>query len=161
MSYRSLNVTFFLWLMTGCGVNMCDPIRSEMSPEDVVEAYLKTAFNMKKLDQRKHLLEYTTGGLKASLVAATDATIKALYLEKQYHVDNLYIASPQYKTPVECEVSYNLSYREDFDTGLPGKKSSQFEVKADSTVSLLKEDAGWSIQGVVGKRSQVAFPVVR
>ena len=81
-------------------------------------------------------------------------------MKKKYELENLDIASAQYKTPVECEVSYNLSYQEDFKRNESLTKPLKVFVKAQNTVSLLKTEEGWFIQEVVGKKSQVIFPYV-
>ena len=157
---RSFNFSFFLLLLSGCGVRMCGSSRDTMLPEDVVKSYIEAAFNMTTLEEKSLLISYTTGDLKSALLKTSDDTIEEIYMKKKYEMETLDIASAQYKTPVECEVSYNLSYQENFEQNESSTKPLRLVVKAQNTVSLLKTEEGWFIEGVLGKKSQVVFPYI-
>lgn len=137
---------------------MCSVTRDDMSPQQVVEAYLEIAFNMEKVDQRRILLDYTTGDLEASISMASLTMIEELYIKPQYKIENLYIAEPQYRTPVECEVSYTLTYKELMDLeGLTDKTVTTTQ----NIVSLVQLKEKWYIQGVIDKKSSVEFPLLK
>lgn len=146
-----------IFILTGC-VKMCSVTRDDMSPQQVVEAYLEIAFNMEKVDQRRILLDYTTGDLEASISMASLTMIEELYIKPQYKIENLYIAEPQYRTPVECEVSYTLTYKELMDLeGLTDKTVTTTQ----NIVSLVQLKEKWYIQGVIDKKSSVEFPLLK
>jgi hypothetical protein len=58
-------------------------------------------------------------------------------------------------------VSYNCSYQEDFERNESLTKPLKVVVKAQNTLSLLKTEEAWFIQGIAGKKSQVIFPYVK
>lgn len=158
MFYR-LNLFLTVFILTGCVRSCNPPSRGEMTPKQVLEAYLEAAFNIEDVDQREILLQFVTGPLKASLSSATDETIEDLYISPRYYLKNLYVAEAEYHTPSECEVRYNLSYREELGPKEQDQGLRELVIKAESAVSLKKEEGVWYIEGVLNKKAKINFPV--
>ena len=70
-------IPYFVFLfLTGC-TSMCKKTHYDMTPEEVVEAYLDTALNMQRVEEKAELLKLATGNLKDSLASADAETIKS------------------------------------------------------------------------------------
>lgn len=160
MSFR-FNLLLSAFVLTGCIRSCSPPTRGDMSPKDVVKSYLEAAFNLESVEQKKILLDYVTGGLKDSLQQASDEVIKSLYLNPQYKLENLFIEDPVYQTPSECEVRFNLGYQERFKPkGEEAADAGLITVKVENSVSLLKVDGVWYLQGVIDKSAKLSFPLL-
>jgi hypothetical protein len=143
-------------LITGC-TNTCSNKRSSMSPEQVVEAYLDRALNMKDVSDRDKLLDYTTGNLKAAIESASAETIKAAYIDRSYQLDNYSVVERRDRTPRQTEISFQLTY---LDMVPPNKDPKEApKVTTENTVALVKESGVWLIQDVIGNKTSIDFPV--
>lgn len=141
-------------IITAC-TSMCRVSREQMGPEDVVKAYLDLAFNFDKLEQRDHLIEYTTGDLKAALAEASPETIKTAYIDKRYSLKKFSVLQRYDRSPREAEVTYELRYQQ-FS---PDKKDVDAAlVTTENTVALWKIDGKWFIKDVVGTKTSFDFP---
>ena len=103
-------------LLTGC-TSMCGVKRASMSPEQVVEAYLQVALNMKDVSERDHLMEFTTGNLKHAIESASPETIKTAYVDRRYNLLNYSVVERRDRTPRETEITFQLTYN---DLGVNG-----------------------------------------
>lgn len=143
--------------ITGC-TSMCGGgDRKTLSPEQVVEAYLDVALNMKSIDEREQLLEYTTGNLKSAIEAATPETIKTAYVDRRYNLLNYSVVERRDRTPRETEVTFQLTYN---DLGVDGKNNKDpAKVTTENTVSVVREKGVWYIRDVLGNKTTIDFPV--
>ena len=141
----------------GC-TKMCTQTRESMSPKDVVEAYLRTAFNIQELKQKELILQYVTGDLKNAISGASDDTIMEAYVKPRYVLKNMYIIEQDNKTPRETEVSYQLQYQENPENQ---KISEASTITTENRVSLIKENGRWYIQGVISKETSIEFPLLK
>ena len=105
---RSFFVTLILLLGVSACQRACAPSRTQMGPEDVVESYLETALNMENVSQKDHLLEYTSGNLRAAIAGATDDTIKKAYIDKHYVMESYALVSRKDMTPNDTEIKFQL-----------------------------------------------------
>ena len=143
-------------LITGC-TSMCGVKRSNMTPEQVVEAYLNVALNMNDVAERDALLEYTTGNLKAAIESASKDTIKTAYVDRRYEILNYSVVERRDRTPRETEVSFQLTYN---DLGVDGKTAKDApKVTTENTVSVVKEGGIWLMRDVLGNKTSIDFPV--
>ncbi len=144
------------FLITGC-TNMCGAKRSTMSPEQVVEAYLEKALNLKDVSERDQLIEYTTGNLKAAIESASPETIKAAYVDRAYKLDNYSVIERLDRTPRETEITFQLTYLD----VVPASKATEEapKVTTENTVSLIKESGMWLMRDVIGNKTSIDFPI--
>ncbi len=142
--------------LTFC-TKMCSEDRRTMSAEQVLEAYLEIAFNMKEVQQKHLLMAYTTGSLKDSIAGANDATIKQAYIDPRYKLEQFSIIERKDQTPKETEITYLLKYKELPNAGADAAQSA--DVSTENTVGLIREKEGWYIQSVLGNKSSIEFPL--
>lgn len=152
----SWRLALTLATITGC-TNTCGVNRSSMSPEQVVEAYLDKALNMKDVSERDQLVEYTTGTLKAAIESASPETIKGAYVERAYKLENYSVVERRDRTPRETEITFQLTYLDMTPASKDPAESPQ--VTTENTVSLVKESGIWLIRDVVGNKTSIDFPV--
>jgi hypothetical protein len=151
---------FRLWLLC-FGITACAPLcsknHSDMSAEEVLEAYLGLVFNMHDVQQKDDLLDFTTGELKAALAGATDEVLQEAYIKKRYELQRISIVERNDRTPRETEITYQLAYREI----PPGETdfSNAPIVTTENTVSLLKEKGRLYLRAVLGNKTQMEFPI--
>lgn len=144
--------------LTGC-TSMCSGgNRKELSPEQVVEAYLDVALNMKNVEEREQLLQFTTGNLKAAIEAATPQTIKSAYVDRRYDLLNYSVVERRDRTPRETEVTFQLTYH-DLGSDEKGNKDVAAKVTTENTVSVVREKGVWYIRDVLGNKTSIDFPV--
>lgn len=140
----------------GC-TKMCGVTRGDLSPEQVVEAYLDIALNMSNVDQRDLLLTYTTGNLKDSIRKASKETIQRAYVDREYEIQSYSVVERRDRTPRETEITFQLTY---LDMGEEKTdKANAPVVTTENTVSALKKDSVWYIQDVLGNKTSIDFPV--
>lgn len=144
-------------LLTGCTRFCSGSARKDLTPEQVVEAYLDVALNMKNVDEREKLLQYTTGNLKSAITAATPETIKAAYVDRRYSLLNYSVVERRDRTPREIEVTFQLSYKEFGADGKAGQDAAK--VTTENTVSVIREQGMWYIRDVLGNKTAIDFPV--
>jgi hypothetical protein len=141
---------------TGC-TSMCGVKRANMSPEQVVEGYLDVALNMQDVSERDHLLEFTTGPLKAAIEGASPEVIRGAYVDRKYEIVNYSVVERKDRTPRETEITFQLTYN---DFGTAGKTAKEApKVTTENTVSVVKESGVWMIRDVLGNRTSIDFPV--
>jgi len=143
-------------LVTGC-TSMCSTNRSGMTPEQVVEAYLDVALNMKDVSERDLLVEYTTGSLKAAIESASPDTIKAAYVNRHYQIQNYSVVERRDRTPRETEITFQLTYA-DLGNGEKDPKEAP-KVTTENTVAVVKSSGIWLIRDVLGNKTSIDFPV--
>lgn len=144
-------------VITGC-TSMCSGgNRKEQTPEQVVEAYLDVALNMKSVDEREQLVQFTTGNLKAAIEAASPETIKAAYVDRRYNLLNYSVVERRDRTPRETEVTFQLTYN-DLGADLKNAKDAP-KVTTENTVSVVRENGVWYIRDVLGNKTSIDFPV--
>ena len=145
-------------LLSGC-TGMCSTSRKDMTPEQVVEAYLDTALNMTEVNQRQLLAEYTTGNLKSALDSATPEQIRQAYVDRRYEIRTYSVVERRDRTPRETEITFQLTYK---DLGIDPKTVAAEEaatVTTENTVSVVKEDGLWLVRDVMGNKTSIDFPV--
>jgi hypothetical protein len=148
-------LTACLFLVTGC-TKMCGTNRAEMSAEQIVEAYLDLALNMKSVDQRDQLLELTTGSLGAAISGASEEAIQKAYVDRKYNLKKYSLIERRDRTPRETEITYELTYNE-----LNGEADPNGAplVTTENTVAVVKEKGAWFIRDVLGNKTSIEFPV--
>lgn len=146
-----------MFLLTGC-TKMCGVKHQNMSPEQVVEGYLNTAFNMSDLSQRADLLEYTTGRLHEAIASASDETIQTAYIKRKYTIQSYSVIERRDRTPRETEVTFRLNY---LDLGVDQNAATNAApaVTTENTVAVVREKGYWLIRDVVGAKTAIDFPV--
>jgi hypothetical protein len=127
-----------------------------MSAEKVVEEYLNIALNMNSVEEKEHLMEYTTGNLEAALSGADDKAIQIAYVDKRYNLKNYSLVERRDRTPRETEVTYELTYSELAE----GQKAEDAPVTTtENTVSVIRKKGAWYISDVLGNKTSIEFPV--
>ena len=79
-------LTFCFMFLASCS-KMCGTSRSDMSPEQVVEAYLDTSLNMNDIKEKQRLLSLTTGNLQNALASASNEIIEQAFINKHYQLE--------------------------------------------------------------------------
>jgi hypothetical protein len=153
----SLRLILIILITTGC-TNLCTKDRKNMSADDVVREYLEIAFNMQEVSQKRLLLQYTTGELKAAIASANDETIKEAYIKPRYNLLSMSITERRDMTPRESHISYLLTYKE---TSEQGEKKESATIKTENTVALTKEKGMWFINGVLDNKTHIEFPLLK
>lgn len=143
-------------VLTSC-TSMCGVKRSSMSPEQVVEAYLDVALNMKDVSERDQLLDFTTGPLKAAIESASPETIKSAYVDRKYKIVNYSVVERKDRTPKETEVTFQLTYHDLGTSG--GAPADAPKVTTENTVAVVKEKGLWLMRDVLGNKTSIDFPV--
>ena len=157
MKEGKIGLFFLSFVMIAC-TKMCTTGRKDMTPEQVVEAYLQIAFNMKDASQKNLLLEYTSGNLKAAISGATEESLQSAYIKPRYNLKSWSFLERVDQTPRVVEITYHIVYDE-----LPENKKISETVSIDTknTISLIKEKGKWYIQEVLGSRTSVEFPLLK
>ena len=151
-------------LMLSCAIfivsctRSCGKTRGDMTPDQVVEAYLDIALNMTEVSERDLLLEYTSGNLKEAIEGASDETIKRAYIERAYKISSYSVVERRDRTPRETEITFRLEY---LDLGAEGKtkEADAPKVTTENTVSVIKSEGIWFIQDVMGNKTSIDFPI--
>ena len=151
--WRIILVTAFL---SGC-TNMCTGDRRDMTPEQVVEAYLDVALNMTQVDQRDLLYEYTTGNLRESIEQASDEVIQTAYINRKYDLLNYSVVERRDRTPRETEITFQIEFKDMGTEDTPPDEAPK--VTTENTVSVVKKDQIWVIRDVLGNKTSIDFPV--
>lgn len=149
-----LEMTLIGALIQGCTSN-CSGERKDMSPEQVVEAYLTIAMNMTEVSEKSDLLLYTIGSLRDAIDSANDDTIKANFIDKHYNLKRFTLVERRDITPREVEITFQLEYHE-----LEEKTSKVDEaplVTTENTVSVIRKQGYWFIRDVIGAKTTIDF----
>lgn len=154
---RGIFLTLCIFSVASCQ-KMCRDARSEMSPEQVVEAYLETSLNMSSTEQKEVLLDLTTGELNSALNAANDETITEAFVKRNYDLQNYSVTERRDRTPRETEITFELIYK-DLGQDRENKPEDAPVVNTENTVSVVKESGIWRIRDVIGKQTTIDFPI--
>ena len=156
---RSINGTlaFCLIFLAGCS-KMCGTSRVDMSPEQVVEAYLDTSLNMTDIKEKQRLLSLTSGNLQNAIASAPNEIIEQAFINKHYHLERYSVVERRDRTPRETEITFELVYRNLGDKRATAPEDSP-QITTENTVSVVKEKGMWRIRDVVGKKTAIDFPV--
>ena len=147
----------FVFLI-GCS-RMCETSREDFTPEEVVEAYLNISLNMSSLDEKEALLLLTTGNLKTALQQASDETLMSAFIKKNLLLESYAVIERRDRTPRETEVTFEIAFRN------LGPKKNKVDPKktplvtTENTVSVRKEEGIWLIHDVLGKKTNIDFPI--
>lgn len=145
-----------LLALTGC-TKSCGSSRRDMTPEQVVEAYLNISLNMKDVGQKEDLLALTTDNLRDAIVQASDDTLKNAFINKNYRLKNYSVVERRDRTPRETEVTFSISYN-DLGDNPELKEEDAALVTTENTVSVAKQNGIWLIRDVLGKKTTIDFP---
>ncbi|MFK7872179.1 MAG: hypothetical protein AB8C84_03265 [Oligoflexales bacterium] len=153
-----------LWVVGAMFVVGCDLVTSwmyedthgSMSAEQVVEAYLTTAFNLSSVDEKHLLMKFTGGKLKAALAGATEETMKKAYVDARYQLQSFSILDRVDRTPRVTEITFLLTYQDLPDGETDFAKAPTIET--ENTLMLEKEEGLWLITDVLGQKSLFDFP---
>lgn len=152
-----LTLAFCLLFFTSC-TKMCGTNRADMTPEEVVEAYLDISLNMTDIKDKKQLLELTTGALHQAIDQAPDEVIDHAFVKKHLKLDSYSVVERRDRTPRETEITFELIYR-----NLGKKREITPEnapiISTENTVSVVREDKVWLIRDVLGKSTVIDFPL--
>lgn len=142
--------------MVGCS-SMCSRSRKDLSPEEVVQAYLDVSLNMENLEQKALLLNLTTGSLRAALEQASEETMTKAFIDKRYHLEAYSVVERRDRTPRETEITFVLTYRDlGGDSKLEPAQAPQ--VTTENTVAVIRHRGAWAIRDVLGKSTTIDFP---
>ena len=149
--------------MTAC-TKMCGSKHANLSPEEVVEAYLDVALNMTSVDDKAYLMQYTTGQLRYAIETATDEAIMNAYIKRKYKLLAYSVVERRDRRPKEVEITFELTYKDlnDFDANNQTVNISEEDAattKTENTVRVVKVQNLWLISDVVGKKTTIDFPV--
>ncbi len=152
-------ITFILLslFIVGC-TKMCSPSRKDMTPEEVVEAYLNTTLNMTKITEVNQLVSYTLGNLRQVLQATPDETFQKAFIEKSYKLHRFTIVERKDVTPREAEITYQLQFNQ-FDKAQNIDEANAALMTTEHTLSMIKKDSVWYIQDLLGSKATIEFPV--
>jgi hypothetical protein len=143
--------------LVGC-TKMCGVSHQDMSPEQVVEAYLDIALNMQDVSQRSQILEYTTGELHSAIFGATEESIRRAYIERKYLLKRFSLMERRDRTPRETEITFLLEYKE-IETNNQMKEEDAAVVTTENTVAVIKDKGLWKIYDVLGNKTSIEFPM--
>lgn len=149
-------ILFFSLSMTAC-FTWCEPNRENMTPLQVLEAYIEVSTSMTELEQRDILLIYTAGPLQAALEGATDEAITNAFIVRKFDLDSFSVVSRRDRTPREIEITFHISYydRENLQEG-----DEPPLVSTKNTVTLFRDNNIWSITDVTGSEdTEIHFGV--
>lgn len=150
-------VAVMVLTIAGC-TRGCGKTRGDMTPDQVVEAYLDIALNMSDVDEREVLMEYTTGNLKEAIAGASEETIRKAYIDRSYKISSYSVVERRDRTPRETEITFRLEYL-DLGTNKDIDESKAPKVTTENTVSVIKESGIWLIRDVMGNKTSIDFPV--
>ena len=148
-----------MFLFTTACTNMCSKGHMDMSPEDVVEAYLDIAFGMTDVSQRIDLARYTTGLLRSEILSVKDEVIRKAYIDRKYKLLSYAVVERQDRTPKEVEVTFQLSFKVLGDAGNLTPEAKAPTMNNENTVRVIKVNQKWMIDEVLGKKTTIDFPV--
>lgn len=150
------SVLIGLLAMAGC-TKMCGKSRADMTPDQVVEAYLDISLNMDDVAQKQDLLDLTTGLLHSSISQATDETLTLAFIDKNYKLISWSVVERRDRTPRETEITFQLIYN---DLGKDPNTSAEVpKIETENTVSVVREKGIWLIRDVLGKKTSIDFPI--
>jgi len=128
-----------------------------MSPEEVVETYLKIAFNMEEISQKNLLLELTTDTLKEALASASDETIRTAYLDNRYELLQYSFGESKVLSEDTLELSLHLNYSERPEGY--SDETGKVNIETENTIVCVKENNLWLIKDISGSRTSFDFPL--
>jgi hypothetical protein len=158
VTWPSIRFVLLALVISGC-TRTCGENRASMPPEKVVESYLNTALNMRKVTERDVLLQFTSGRLKEAISSATDETIETAYIKRHYNLESYAVIERRDRTPRETEITFRLRYK---DLGSGDAKPADGvapTVQTENTVGLIREKGTWYIRDVIGAKTSIDFPV--
>ncbi len=162
MKFKWLKLTAVylgLFIFTSACTSMCSKSHEQMSPEDVVEAYLDTAFGMTDVSQRIDLARYTTGLLRDIILSAKEETIRKAYIDRKYKLTAYAVVERQDRTPKEVEVTFQISYKVLGDKNSPVADEKAPSIQTENTLQVIKVNQKWMIAEVLGKATSIDFPL--
>lgn len=151
-------IVFLSALFLTCCTQMCGDARDDMSPEQVVEAYLDISLNMTDPSEKEQLLDLTTGELKSAINSASAETMINAFVKKHYRLKTYSVIERRDRTPRETEITFLLIYN-DLGDNPEAKIEEAPEISTENTVAVIKERGVWYLKDVIGKRTSIDFPV--
>lgn len=145
-------------ILVSC-TSLCQKAHQQMSPEEVVEAYLNVAFNMTDTKQKVYLIKYTTGPLKEAIQRVSDEVIFKAYIEKKYKLQSYSVIERKDKTPRETEITFKLVYQVLQPQDNLTRSESLPLITTENTVAVVRENNLWLIRNVLNKKSAIDFPL--
>jgi hypothetical protein len=155
---RNIWLWSLIFVFLASCTKMCGKSRSEMNPEEVVEAYLNISLNMKVVEQKEDLLKLTTGTLKSAILQSDNETLQKAFIDKTYILETYSVVERRDRTPRETEITFRLEYR-DLGDDATAKADDAPKIITENTVSVVREDKAWFIKDVLGKKTSIDFPV--
>lgn len=157
-------MTSIFILIAGCNRG-CSKSHNDMTPEEVVEAYLDTSLNIRSLDEKDNILQYTTGALRKSIAQATDDDFRTSYINRKILLDAYAVVQSKKRTLRETEITYELRFRNLLEQGPDGKlvdikPEEAAVITSENTVSVVREDRLWLIKDVLGNQTSMEFPLI-
>ena len=159
------HLLFFGLLVVVAGCNRgCSKSHNEMTPEEVVEAYLDASLNAQSLSDKELILEYTTGALRSSIAQASDEEFKRSYIERDIKLEAYAVVQSKKRTLRETEITYELRFKNLLEPNDKGelvkiKESEAALINSENTVSVVREDRLWLIKDVLGNKTSMEFPL--
>ena len=158
MRFNSMYALALSMLAVMSCTKSCGKNHKSMSPEQVVEAYLNVSLNMGSVEERENLVVYTTGPLKAAIVAAPESAIKEAYIDRKLKLISYSVLERRDRTPRETEITFKLSFQDPSrpQTDLQAKEAT---VTTENTVAVVRENSLWLIRDVIGAKTTIDFAV--
>jgi hypothetical protein len=159
------HVLFFGLLLAIAGCNRgCSKSHNDMTPEEVVEAYLDASLNAQSLADKDNILQYTTGALRRSIAQATDEAFTKSYIDRDIKLEAYAVVQSKKRTLRETEITYELRFKNllepnDKNEMVKIKESEAALINSENTVSVVREDRLWMIRDVLGNTTSMEFPL--
>ncbi len=159
MGFRTITRLAAMCLaLAGC-TKFCGLSHKDMTPDQVVEAYLNVAFNMKDAREREKLASLTTGKLRQAIDSAPEEIIVAAYVDRRYAIKSYSVIERRDRTPRETEITFRLVYSDLGSATAPVTAESAALVTTDNTVNVIRDKGTWYIHDVVGSKTAIDFPL--
>lgn len=154
-----VSVAKYIWpilliMITGC-TRWCGENHADLEPEEVVEAYVETVFNITNIDQRDALMQFTTGELKDAIAGANEETFTRAYIKPNIKLTSYSLIERRDRTPRETEITFRLVYDKQ---GKENDGDTEATITAQNTVSVIREKGLWLIRDLVGAKQSIVFP---
>ena len=152
-----VSLAVVLLFFIGC-TKMCGPNRMEMTPEEVVEAYLNLSLNMNSIEDKSKLVNLTIGNLRTALLEASDETFEKAFINKNFNLESYSVVERRDRTPRETEITFLLSYK-NLGKNREVQPDKAPHITTENTVAVIKHKGAWAIKDVLGKKTSIDFPV--
>lgn len=172
---KALLIGIALVFVSGCQRG-CTKTHSEMSPEEVVEAYLDASLQVSSLEEKEKIMSFTTGNLKRTIAQSSDEEFRESYIDREIVLEAYSVVQSRQRTPRETEITYELKFKNLLEAEVSpdgeyvfddagNKKFKKYQkdeaaiISSENTVSVVRENRLWLIRDVIGNKFAMEFPL--